>query len=240
MDSRKLRLEERRVWNQVDLNFAVSEHDAGVMRSQTATPVELCPNGTDPVRPAPLRERHSGDPVRLVFVGSCAYSPYERGLAWFGAEVLPLTRGRWPVQFDVVGQPPRRPPTAPEVTHRGYVDEVRSWYRNADAVVVPVFEGSGTRLKLVEAAAHGRPIVTTALGAEGLPLEPNRHFLRAESAQEFAEQIERVAAGDPSLAPMTEAARAAVQPLLWPGISARLCDRYREALSTLPSHRGGR
>ena len=112
--------------------------------------------------------------------------------------------------------------------HRGRVDELRPWYDATDAVVVPVFEGSGTRLKLVEAAAHGRPIITTALGAQGLPLEPDVHYLGAETPAEFVAAIERVAEGAASTAHLVERAREAIAPLMWSNIAGTLAQRYTE------------
>jgi polysaccharide biosynthesis protein PslH len=231
-DARKLRREERAVWSGVDLVLAVSEHDADVIRRETPIDVELCPNGTDPVEPRPPALREAGDAVRLLFVGSGSYAPYERGLAWFGSEVMPELRTHQRIVFDVVGRPPRRPPTAPEIVHHGRVDDLAPWYADADAVVVPVFEGSGTRLKLVEAAAHGRPIVTTALGAQGLPLEPDVHYLRAETPSEFVAAIERVAHGPTATEDLVERARAAIAPLMWTNISASLGRRYLDALES--------
>lgn len=229
-DARKLRREERAVWNAADLVLAVSDHDADVIRRETAVEVDVCPNGTDPVEPAPQASREPGADIRLLFVGSGSYAPYERGLAWFGREVMPELRARERVVFDVVGQPPRHSPTASEIVHRGRVDELRPWYDAADAVVVPVFEGSGTRLKLVEAAAHGRPIITTALGAQGLPLEPDVHYLRAETPAEFVAAIERVAEGPASTARLVERSREAIAPLMWSNIAGTLVQRYSDLL----------
>jgi glycosyltransferase involved in cell wall biosynthesis len=229
-DARKLRREERAVWNAADLVLAVSDHDADVIRQETLVEVDVCPNGTDPVEPTPRSARAPGEDVRLLFVGSGSYAPYERGLAWFGREVMPELRSHQRVVLDVVGQPPRHAPTAPEIVHRGRVDDLHPWYDAADAVVVPVFEGSGTRLKLVEAAAHGRPIITTALGAQGLPLEPDVHYLRAETPSEFVAAIERVADDAASTRPLVDAARAAIAPLMWSNISAGLGQRYLELL----------
>jgi polysaccharide biosynthesis protein PslH len=229
-DARKLRREERAVWNSVDLVLAVSEHDAETMRRQTLVDVELCPNGTDPVEPTPLVPPDPDEPVRLLFVGSGSYAPYERGLAWFGREVMPEVRRRRRVEFDVIGRPPRRAPTAPEISHRGRVEDLGPWYAGADAVVVPVFEGSGTRLKLVEAAAHGRPIVTTALGAQGLPLEPGVHYLRAETPADFVDAVDRVADGSVATSDLVQRARAAVAPLMWSNITAQMTESYRAAL----------
>jgi polysaccharide biosynthesis protein PslH len=136
------------------------------------------------------------------------------------------------IVFDVVGRPPRRPPTAPEIVHHGRVDDLAPWYAAADAVVVPVFEGSGTRLKLVEAAAHGRPIITTALGAQGLPLEPNVHYLHAETPSQFVSAIERVADRLTATEDLVQRARAAIAPLMWTNISASLGRTYLDALES--------
>jgi len=226
LDSRKLRREERSVWNRVDLNLAVSEHDLDEIRARTAVPAELCPNGTDPVESASAPPGGATGTLRLLFVGSGSYAPYERGLAWFADAVMPTLRQRHDVVLDVVGRPPHQPSATSDVVHRGYVDDLRPWYEGADAVVVPVFEGSGTRLKLVEAAEHARPIVTTSLGAQGLPLEPDVHYLRAETADEFVRAIDRIADGT-GTTDLVDRARRAVQPLLWPRITDELCDRYR-------------
>src|ERR1039458_10558913 len=156
------------------------------MTAGGARRVELCPNGVDPVERLPLRALRRDDPLKLLFVGSGSYAPYERGLAWMVREVLPRLRRQTAVSFDVVGQPPARPVAAEGVRYVGRVPTVEPYYDAAHVVVVPVFEGSGTRLKVIEAAAFGRPVVSTRLGAEGLPLEAGGHYLAGEGADEVA------------------------------------------------------
>lgn len=232
LESQKVRREERQVWSSVDLTLAVSEFDAAIIEAEGNGSVRLCPNGTDPAPCAAPRTRRPEEPLRLLFVGSAAYSPYERGLAWFVSNVLPLVRRRHDVVFDVVGQKPQRPVEAKGVRYHGFVDSIGPWYEAADIVVVPVFEGSGTRLKLVEAAVRRRPVVTTELGAQGLPLMEGRDFLQAESPEEFAAAIERVIADPEGTGAMVDAAARAVEHLLWPNISADLARLYRELLAT--------
>jgi glycosyltransferase involved in cell wall biosynthesis len=166
-----------------------------------------------------------------VFVGSGAFDPYERGLAWFVRNVIPRLRDRVPVEFDVVGERPSRPVPAPGVAYVGHVPAVRPWYERAHAAVVPLFEGSGTRLKIVEAMAQGRPVVSTTLGASGLPLSSDVHYLRADDADAFvtalaalAKNIER---GDGAVDAMLDRARSAITSLFWPTIVDRLVDLYR-------------
>jgi glycosyltransferase involved in cell wall biosynthesis len=141
-----------------------------------------------------------------------------------------------PVVLDVVGEHEEDVVADPDVRYHGRVESVVPFYARAHALVLPVFEGSGTRLKVVEAALLGRPIVSTALGVEGLPLAEDVAYLRAEDAAGFAAAAARLRAelgsADPSLAARCAHARAAVADLTWPRIAARLADLYEERLIT--------
>ena len=224
---RKIELEEHRCWQGADVCLAVSELDAGTMRAGGARHVEICPNGADPRDPLPPAPLGQADPARLVFVGFAAYWPYEHGLGWLAREVIPRARARAPVTLDVAGEPPRDPVGGPGVTYHGRVDDVTPFYAAAHALVIPMFEGSGTRLKAIEAAFLGRPVISTALGVEGLPLRPGEHYLRAETAPEWVEAIERLRSDAAEVAAMAERARDAVAHLAWPRITARLAGTYR-------------
>lgn len=235
VERRKLEREEVRVMRQVGLCLAVSDIDATAMRAAGADRIELCPNGTDPVARLAPPYQVAGDAFRVLFVGSGDYGPYERGLAWFVRNVLPLLRQPAGVTVDVVGRPPRRPVLAPGVNYVGRVRSVAPWYEQAHAVVVPVFEGSGTRLKVIEAMAYGRPVVSTSLGAEGLPVTPGTHYHQADDAAGFAHALASVAeatgVGDDRLDRMLDEARAAVTPLFWPNIVAGLVTLYETEMA---------
>lgn len=239
---RKLRQEERRIWRSMPLCLAVSEFDAEQIRAAGARRVELCPNGADPVPPLPAPRRAPDEPLRVLFVGSGAFQPYERGLAWFVTEVLPQVRRAVPVEFDVVGQRPRRPVNAEGVRYAGFVESVAPWYERSHVVVVPVFQGSGTRLKVIEAMAYGRPVVSTRLGAEGLPIRANDHYLEADNPDDFAHALIAVArrctSSDDSSTQWLASARDAIAPLFWPNIVAGLANLYRVEMERFP--RGGR
>jgi glycosyltransferase involved in cell wall biosynthesis len=231
---RKLRALERRALRSSQLCVAVSDPDARALAAAGAARVAVCPNGTDPVAACDPPTRHSGETLRVVFVGSGTYPPYERGLAWFVREVLPRVRARVPAALDVVGSPPTARVSAPGVRYVGRVAAVRPWYERAHVAIVPVFEGSGTRLKVIEAMAHGRPVVSTRLGAEGLPIGAPAHYLEANDAAAFAARLHAVAewcrTADSALLRMLEAARRAIAPLFWPEITRRLTALYRQEL----------
>ncbi|MFZ0042502.1 MAG: glycosyltransferase family 4 protein [Solirubrobacteraceae bacterium] len=235
VERRKVAREERRIWREMDICLAVSELDRGAMIEAGARRVELCPNGVAEVPQLPRRVRKVDEPLRLLFVGSGDYGPYERGLAWLVNKVLPEVRAAVKLDFEVVGTPPVHPIAAPGVRYVGRVPELEPYYERAHVVVIPVFEGSGTRLKLIEAAAYGRPTVTTALGAEGLPLTPGRDFLQADDAGAFSAAILQLGSwwledrSEP-LGEMVDSARRQVQPLTWSRIVSDLADLYRASL----------
>jgi polysaccharide biosynthesis protein PslH len=230
LDWRKLRREERRTWRSMDLCLAVSELDAQQMRDGGARRVEVCPNGTDPVTPLPLPRREPAEPLRLVFVGMGRYEPNARGIEWFVSQVLPRIRSAIPVSLEVVGQPPPRPVQAPGVRYVGAVESLEPSYERAHVAIVPVFEGSGTRLKIPEALAYGRPIVSTSLGAEGLPVRAGTHFWQADDAPGFASAVLEAGRAcehpERRLAPMLSAGHAAIEALQWPNIVGQLIDLY--------------
>ena len=229
LEAAKLRREERRLWRETRLSVAVSETDARAMIDGGAPRVAICPNGTDEVTRLPAPWRRPDEPLRLLFVGSANYLPYERGLAWFAHEVLPRVQEATPTTLDVVGAPPRRPVKAAGVRYVGRVPSVGEWYERSHAAVVPMFEGSGTRLKIVEAMAYGRPVVSTSLGAEGLPVVAGEHYLQADDAATFIRAILELAdqSTEPDgLEPLLGAARGAVTSLFWPSIAEELAGTY--------------
>jgi glycosyltransferase involved in cell wall biosynthesis len=241
---RKLRRLEERSWRNCDLCVAVSEPDAHAMTAAGARAVVVCPNGTDPVGAQPPPALQPDEPLRLLFVGTGDYPPYTRGVAWFVQEVLPLVRARAPATLDIVGRLPEQPLAVEGVQYAGTVPEVAPWYERAHVAIVPVFDGSGTRLKLVEAMAHGVPVVSTRLGAEGLPIQAPTHYLQADRADAFADSLIQIAswarAMDGTLATMLEQARAAIEPLFWPRVVRGLADRYRAELESRGSREASR
>jgi glycosyltransferase involved in cell wall biosynthesis len=243
LEARKVAVEEPRIWQTVDLCLAVSALDAAAMRAGGARRVELCPNGADPVERLPLAPMTAGEPLRLLFVGSGNYAPYERGLAWLVRDVLPLVRSQLAVRLDVVGAPPSQPLAAEGVSYIGRVPAVEPHYAAAHVVVVPVFEGSGTRLKIIEAAALGRPVVSTRVGAEGLPLRPGEHYLAADDAPAFAAAVVELAgrwrAPQESLERMLDLAHEAIQPLTWSRIVEQLAALYSAESRRTPAPRAG-
>jgi glycosyltransferase involved in cell wall biosynthesis len=238
---RKVRREEERAWRSMSLCLAVSDLDATIMRAGGAR-VDVCPNGTDAVEPLAAPTRRAGEPLRMLFVGSVDYGPNYTGISWFLDEVLPRLREQLPATLDVVGSRRRPLPAIDGVSYHGQVPSVEPFYERAHVAIVPIRFGSGTRLKVVEALALGRPVVATTVGAEGLPLTPGVDYHRADDATAFADALQRVAAataaGSSDLAAMLAHGRAAVAHLSWPAIVDRLAELYEAELRRASPARG--
>ena len=137
--------------------------------------------------------------TRILFVGSFSHRPNVQGLMRFLVECWPIIRAIDPTaELTVVGMMPTAD-LAAEITKAGAklhenVPNVVPYYRNADIVVSPIFFGGGTRVKLIEAMAYGRAIVSTTLGAEGLGLVNNIHGLIVDDMHEFACAVIRLGA----------------------------------------------
>lgn len=178
---------------------AVSEVDAAQLESLVpGTQVNIVPNGVDvryfgEATPGPSGA-HSRSHDTLVFTGTLGYPPNVDAMRFFVAEIWPLIRARRPAtRFWIVGAAPSVEVQAlaqhPGIEVYASVPDVRPYLADSAVAVVPLRSGSGTRLKILEALAAGRPVVSTTLGAEGLHLKPGRDLLLADTPAEFANAV---------------------------------------------------
>lgn len=201
---RRLRGYERKTCLAADRVVAVSEADAGALRALVPglEPV-VVPNGVDvdlysaPI--SPLVGRPGPEPCDLVFTGKMDFRPNVDAALWFAHQVLPLIRREAPdVRFWIVGQNPhpRLEPLSTDaaVELTGWVEDVRPYIAGAAAYVVPLRIGGGTRLKVLEAMAMGKAIVSTTLGCEGFEVVGGQELLIADEPAEFAAAVLRLLA----------------------------------------------
>lgn len=178
---------------------AVSQEDANQITSVSPdSRVQVVPNGVD-TEFFSLDHTHP-QPGELVFVGSMDWLANIDAIEWFVEEILPLLPQ---THLTVVG---RNPPSkvlqladGKRVTVTGSVPDVRPYMARAEAFVVPLRVGGGTRLKVLEAFSIGIPVVSTPVGAEGLGVQNEEDLLLGEHAKNFAEHIKRIQ-GSPELA----------------------------------------
>ena len=228
----KLRREERAAWRQFDGVTLTSARDEQLVRGAVpGTRTAVIPNAVDTAffRPSLAPP----EPGTILFFGAINYYPNTDGLLYFLDEVFPHVKRRHPgARLLIVGQLP--PPAivaraADDVIVTGVVDDVRPYLERAAVVIAPLRIGGGTRLKIVEAMAMGKPVVATSLGAEGLEVNDEEDILLADTAADFAGQIARVL-GDAALARrLGEAARHRAEACYnWQAAVDRLEHFYRE------------
>lgn len=227
MQASRMEAFERRETKSCDGVIAVSGLDAQRFLSYGAQNVAVVPNGVDLeyFQPAPDRPKNEV----LLFVGSLDWFPNEDAVTEFAQHTLPLLRSKnRNISLRVVG---RRPGEKLSLLLRGIagvelvgeVADVRSYVAEARAVVVPLRIGGGTRIKILEAMAMGKPVISTSVGAEGLEVKDGRDLLLADSPQEFVAKIDALLAGAELEASLARNGRSIVEKLYgWDAAALKL------------------
>ncbi len=195
IDLLKLRQYEARAFRRADISCPTSALEAEQVRKLAPKArVRPVPNGVD-TRDFSPGGPPSPDPV-VVFTGTLSYAPNARGITWFVREVFPLIQDQIPeVSLTIVG---REPPdeilalSTGQVRVLGDVPDVTAYLHRAWVSVVPIRDGGGTRLKILEAMACALPVVATSIGAEGLGMTHEANILIADDAAAFGRETVRL------------------------------------------------
>ncbi len=207
-------------------------------RVNSNAPVMVVANGVDLdyFHPASAPDPRADEPT-VIFCGAMDYSPNVDALRWFfesiHGKLLKLCPG---VKILIVGKSPIAEVQAyasrPGVTVTGGVPDVRPYYKRAWLQMVPLRIGGGTRLKIVESLAIGTPVVSTAVGAQGLELKHGENILLADDPDTFASEISYALAEPALLRRIGEnGITTATARFGWPAIGARLAHHYDTLIS---------
>lgn len=193
LESAKMTAYERRTLAKFHHVIAVSEHDRQQMLAMDPEcEITVVPTGVDTKR-FQVAPPSSGTPLRIVFTGSMDWEPNIDAMEFFCSQIWPRVLADYPDGiFQIVGRtPPARVQrlASKSVQVTGTVPSVAEYLLNATVVVVPLRIGGGTRLKIYEAMAMGKALVSTSIGAEGLNFESGRDLLLADDASSFADAI---------------------------------------------------
>ncbi|MEP6800995.1 MAG: glycosyltransferase [Acidobacteriota bacterium] len=190
----RVRAFERSLLTGADGASCVSAPDASeLLRLVPASSPVVVPNAVDLSR----YEFHSGRPGNgvVLFVGDLSWPPNAEGLRWFADRVWPLVASGAPrARVEVLGRgaPASLVRRTPGWKFLGEGGDTRPHWARADVAIVPLRAGGGTRLKILEAAACGVPVVSTSIGAEGLELENEREILLRDDPPDFADALVRL------------------------------------------------
>jgi len=235
--ARKVERMERELCPRFDVNLAVSQLD--VQTLQQGSPkahFHVVENGTDtqfflPSETAP-------EPNSLIFAGSLNWYPNLSAIRYFDEKIWPLIKRQRPeVRLYVAGQKPpqwviswaRRDPN---ITLVANPEDIRPWVARAAVFVCPIVDGGGTRLKILDALAMAKAVVSTTVGCEGLRVSHGENILLAEDPEGFTEAVVRVLGNCALRTNIGTSGRALVeQNYSWDVVGAGLDQAYRCALN---------
>lgn len=228
-----LEREERRWCGRVALNVAVSEADR--LRFAELVPggrFTVVPNGVDTRAFRPAEGGRHG----VVFVGGYGWYPNRDALEHFADDVLPHLRGSLPeVEVTWVGRAPDAVREEYAAKHgvrlTGYVEDIRPFVHRAACYVVPLRVGGGTRLKILDAWAMGKAVVSTSVGCEGLDARDGENILVRDDPAEFAEAVRLVLDDEALRSRLGEGARRTAERVYeWDVIGEAMAGEYRALL----------
>ncbi len=190
-----VRAYERRLFSSLDGVVPLTAVDAE--RVSSAAPsarVYTMPAGCELQESVQLRDRITDDP-RLCFVGLLDWIANRDGIVWFIEHVWPLVRSRWPrARLDVIGRataPIRQLSQTEGVVYHGFVERLETVLSTADCAVVPLRIGGGMRLKILDFLSRGVPVISSSVGAEGIPATwgGKEVFKTADSPADFVREL---------------------------------------------------
>ena len=214
--SRTLRKYEQSVLEKLDGLVAITGKDAGYFKQiQPELPVIDIPFGMD------VDNVPSSEPIpptlglKLFHLGSMNWMPNQEGIKWFLDEVWPGLHARHPeLTFSLAGRGMPQWLTAlkmPGVIVDGEVPDAKAYMNDHDAMIVPLFSGSGIRIKIIEGMLAGKTIITTQVGAEGINYTPGKNLLLARDVDEFIQTVDFLLAQPQAHQEIGQAARELVR-----------------------------
>jgi glycosyltransferase involved in cell wall biosynthesis len=235
LEEKRIRKLEVAAWQDARFCFTVSDQERNRIISQVgdSQKVVTVPNGVDLERFVfqPKTERSR----RLLFLGGMDWAPNLDAAHYFLEKILPRIRKEIPdAVIDFVGKDLwkiKNMVRHDSIKLHENVPEVLPWIRQADVLAVPLRQGGGTRIKILEAMAAGLPVVTTVKGCEGIDVVHDKHLLIADSADDFAGEAIRLIKDDQLASRLTREARYLIESgYSWEMAAATV----HEKLSTLP------
>jgi glycosyltransferase involved in cell wall biosynthesis len=240
IEAAKMARYERRALGRFHHIIAVSDHDRQEMLAMAPTcEISVVPTGVD-TKKYTVALPATADPPRIVFTGSMDWEPNIEAVAYFCQHIFPLVRREFPAAlFQIVGRDPHprvKQLASEHVEVTGTVPSVTEYLCGATLVVVPLRAGAGTRLKIFEAMARGRAVISTSIGAEGLDVQSGRDLILADDPTAFAEGILSLLRDAGLRQKYEQAAAKLAAQYDWSNIAQRFAELLREAVQ---KSRGG-
>jgi glycosyltransferase involved in cell wall biosynthesis len=196
LQGRKLRRQEKKWGARYSVNVTVSEIDGAELKAMCpGVKIEVIPNGTDTDYFKPYSESRG---CGMIYTGGMTWYPNRDAMVYFCRDIFPLIKKQIPeARFDIIGRHPPREVVElarqdTDIITHGYIDDIRPYVAAASVYVVPIRVGGGTRLKILDAMACGKAIVSTSVGCEGIDVTPDENILIGDTPEAFSEQTIRL------------------------------------------------
>jgi len=219
-----------------DRVLTVSETDRDAFASFVEPgKLAVIPTGVDVdyFHPTPVEETANS----LVFTGSMDWLPNEDAILYFVDAVLPLIKKQCPeISLEVVGRSPSRKLQALAAREgslrlTGWVEDIRPFVARGSVCIVPLRIGGGTRLKIFEAMAMSKAVVSTSVGAEGLPVQSGANIIVADTPGDFAQSVVSLLCDPSQRRRLGTSARALVQEKYsWPKVAESFASALRDTI----------
>jgi glycosyltransferase involved in cell wall biosynthesis len=234
-EARKLRSHEAAASPRFDVNVLVSKDDEILLRERVpGIRTTVVPNGVDTIY---FSDDRNDETATLIYTGGMGMFANLDAVMHFLSDIWPRIKERHSsVRFVIVGRSPTKAvldyaAQDPRVVVTGFVDDIRPLVRQAAVYVVPLRVGGGTRLKVLDAMAMGKAMVSTSVGCEGLAVQPGAHLEVADSPEAFAAATLRLLQDPARRRALGGAARRLVErSYAWPAIGGQLVDGYQAAI----------
>lgn len=244
-EAAKLRRHEARVTAAYDMNVVVSDVDGRTLRDiAPGLPTAVVPNGVDTSYFTP--DDGAGEQPAMIYTGGMNMFANRDAVLHFARDIWPRVKAARPdARFISVGQDPPEELRAlaerdPGIEVKGFVDDIRPYVRRAAVYVVPLRVGGGTRLKVLDAMAMGKAMVSTAVGCEGIQARDGEHLLMADEPSAFAAAVLSLLDDAWRRRALGRRARALVdEQYAWPHIGGRLLGAYADAQAMARQRRAG-
>lgn len=237
LEARRMRRSEQRAWREADFCGTVSDVDRNeILRVVPDKNVWVIPNGVD--FPAAEEKEAPTAPQQILFTGNFRYFANVDAALYFCREIFPKIAKSIPgADFLIVGKGAASKLKSlagiPGVRILDWVPDLNDYLRSSAVFVCPLRVGSGTKLKVLEAMAVRKAIVTSSVGAEGLDVKNGEHLLIADGAAQFATSVCRLLLDAQLRTQLGEAARVLVKSqYTWERIAERLHNAYRSMVES--------
>ncbi|MFA5832246.1 MAG: glycosyltransferase family 4 protein [Bacteroidota bacterium] len=186
---------EQKVLQKYNVGIALSSHEEKLMKSMVRDIHSIIvPNGVDTTYFRSAQNSSNSGENNIIFTGSYSYFPNEEAAYYFATKIFPAVVSKIPdAKYFIIGRSPSARllnlQKRQNIIVTGEVEDIRSYLDKAQVVVAPIQFGGGTRLKVLEALAAAKAIVSTSIGCEGIDIENGKHLIIADNENSFAEAV---------------------------------------------------